>query len=68
MLVSNMLKTMQWDHAYYNVGRKYWFTQEKKSSADILLLSQKTFYDHYSKVNFIPERSFHKILKTPAEY
>lgn len=39
MLVSNMLKTMQWDHAYYNVGRKYWFTQEKKSSADILLLS-----------------------------
>lgn len=40
----------------------------KKSSADVLFLTLKTFLDHYSKVNFIPERSFNKILKTPTEY
>lgn len=29
MLVLNTLNTMQWDHAYYSVGRRYWFTQKK---------------------------------------
>lgn len=33
-----------------------------KASEDILFLSLKTFHDHHSKVNLIPEGSFHKIM------